>query len=314
MYDLLIVGEINPDMILRGADVMPTFGQVEKTVETAELTIGASAVITACGAARLGLKVAFVGVVGDDLYGRYMLTAMQGRGIDVAHCLIVPDLQTGFTLILVQPDGDRAMLTFPGAIAALRPSQINRALLTQTRHLHVGSYFLLDGLRDGLPDLFAAARAQGVTTSLDTNWDPQERWQVQQVLPYCDVLLPNAAEAQRLAAGATLEAALAKLARTVPTLAVKLGADGGLVQQGGEVVRLRPYPVQVIDTVGAGDSFNAGFLYGYIHRWLPVQSLQLALVCGSLSTRAPGGTAAQPTLAEIADLGLGLPLSSRLTP
>ena len=298
MFDLLVIGEINPDIILRGADVTPVFGQVEKMVESADLTIGASSVITACGAARLGLKVAFVGLVGDDLYGRYMLNAMQERGIDTSHCLIDPALQTGFTVILTKPNGDRAMLTFSGTIAALQPQQINDDLLTQARHLHVGSYFLLDGLRAGLPDIFAAAHARGATTSLDTNWDPQEKWQVGAILPQCDLLLPNAAEAQKLVNCTSLDEALPKLAECVPTLAVKLGAAGGLVQQSGEVIRLRPYPVQVIDTVGAGDSFNAGFLYGYINQWSLTQMLQLGLICGSLSTCAAGGTDAQPTLAE----------------
>ena len=298
MFDLLVIGEINPDIILRGADVTPVFGQVEKLVETADLTVGASSVITACGAARLGLKVAFVGVVGDDVYGRFMLNAMQEHGIDTTHCHLDPALQTGFTVILARPDGDRAMLTFSGSIGALRPSHINPSLLSQTRHLHVGSYFLLDALRPGLPALFAAAKEHNVTTSLDTNWDPQESWQVQEILPLCDLLLPNEAEAKHLTQSNDLAEALARLAEFVPTVAVKLGAQGGLVQQGERQVRLRPLPVQVVDTVGAGDSFNAGFLYGTIQQWPLEKCLQLALACGSLSTRAAGGTAAQPTLAE----------------
>ncbi len=298
MFDLLIIGEINPDIILRGADVTPVFGQVEKMVENADLTIGSSSVITACGAARLGLKVAFVGVVGDDVYGRFMLEAMQERGIDTSYCIIDPTLQTGFTIILAKPDGDRAMLTYSGTIAALKPEQINRDLLTQTRHLHVGSYFMLDELRDGLPELFAAALEQGVTTSLDMNWDPREQWQAETILPFCNVLLPNAAEAQRLTDCDNLEDALIKLAERVPTLAIKLGAAGGLAQQGDEVIQLRPIPVDIVDTVGAGDSFNAGFLYGFIKQWTLIKSLQLALACGSLSTLAAGGTTAQPTLDE----------------
>jgi len=298
MFDLLIIGEINPDIILRGADVTPVFGQVEKMVENADLTIGSSSVITACGAARLGLKVAFVGVVGDDVYGRFMLEAMQERGVDTSHCIIDPTLQTGFTIILAKPDGDRAMLTYSGTISALQPEQINRDLLTQTRHLHVGSYFMLDGLRDGLPDLFTAALEQGVTTSLDTNWDPREQWQAETILPFCNVLLPNAAEAQRLTGCDNLEDALIKLAESVPTLAIKLGAAGGLAQQDDEAIQLRPIPVDIVDTVGAGDSFNAGFLYGFIKQWPLNKSLQLALACGSLSTLAAGGTTAQPTLDE----------------
>lgn len=301
-FDLLVVGEINPDIILRGANVVPTFGQVEKLVEQAALTIGSSSVITACGAARLGLKVAFVGVVGDDVYGRYLLNAMQERGIDTTHCIVDKHLQTGFTIILAKPDGDRAMLTYQGTIAALRSQQVNQGLLTQIKHIHVGSYFLLDGLRDGLPSLFETAREHGATTSLDTNWDPKEHWEISSILPYCDVLLPNQAEAVELSGSQDLDSAVTKLAGTVPTLAVKLGGKGGLVQQGDEMVRLRPYPVQVIDTVGAGDSFNAGFLYGFIQQWSLKQSLQLALACGSLSTQAAGGTTAQPTLEEALSL------------
>lgn len=297
-YDLLVIGEINPDIILRGADVTPAFGQVEKLVEQAELTIGSSSVITACGAARLGLKVAFVGVVGDDVYGRFMLNAMQERGIDTTHCIIDKQLQTGFTIILAKPDGDRAMLTFLGTIATLHPQQIKQNLFTQTKHIHVGSYFLLDGLRDGLPFLFKTAHDHGATTSLDTNWDPKEHWKTGSILPHCDVLLPNQAEAIKLTGCQDLDSAVTRLVGMVPTLAVKLGAAGGLVQQADEVVRLRPYPVEIIDTVGAGDSFNAGFIYGFIKKWSLKQSLQLALACGSLSTRAAGGTAAQPTLEE----------------
>ncbi len=301
-FDLLVVGEINPDIILHGANVVPTFGQVEKLVDQAALTIGSSSVITACGAARLGLKVAFVGVVGDDVYGRYLLNAMQERGIDTTHCIVDKHLQTGFTIILAKPDGDRAMLTYQGTIAALRSQQVSQGLLTQIKHIHVGSYFLLDGLRDGLPSLFETAREHGATTSLDTNWDPKEHWEISSILPYCDVLLPNQAEAVELSGSQDLDSAVTKLAGTVPTLAVKLGGKGGLVQQGDEMVRLRPYPVQVIDTVGAGDSFNAGFLYGFIQQWSLKQSLQLALACGSLSTQAAGGTTAQPTLEEALSL------------
>lgn len=297
-YDLLVIGEINPDIILSGTDVTPVFGQVEKMVDGADLTIGSSSVITACGAARLGLKVAFVGVVGDDIYGRFMLNAMQERGIDTNHCIVDPALQTGFTVILAKPDGDRAMLTYAGTIAALHPEQIDRSLLEHTRHLHVGSYFLLDGLRDGLPAIFAAAHAHNVTTSLDTNWDPQEQWQVGTILPHCDLILPNEAEANRLAGYESFDESLASLAKIVPTVAVKLGAAGGFVQRGEDMVQLRPFPIDVVDTVGAGDSFNAGFLYGFINKWTLRKSLRLALACGSLSTRAAGGTSAQPTLAE----------------
>ena len=189
MFDLLVIGEINPDLILRGGDVTPAFGQVEKLVDEATFTIGSSSVIMACGAARLGLSVAFIGLVGDDEFGRFMLSAMENRGLDISACVVDKNVPTGMSLILALP-GDRAILTYPGSMPILELTQIDKHMLSKARHLHVGSYFLLDQLRPDLPALFGEAKKMGLSTSLDTNWDPQEKWDVSSMLPYCDVFFP----------------------------------------------------------------------------------------------------------------------------
>jgi sugar/nucleoside kinase (ribokinase family) len=298
-FDLLVVGEINPDLILRGPDLVPAFGQAEKLVQAATLTIGSSSAIMACGAARLGLRTAFVGVVGDDVFGRFMLDALAARGIDVSACIVDERLATGFSMILSQPH-DRAILTYLGAIAALRAGQVERSILRRARHLHVGSYFLLNGLRPDLASLYTQAHELGLTTSLDTNWDPTGSWDggLDALLAECDVLMPNEAEARFIARRDDLEQAVGVLAARVPTLAVKLGAHGALARQGEKRARALSLPVQVVDTTGAGDSFDAGFLYGYLHDWSLLESLRLACACGALSTRMPGGTEGQPALAE----------------
>jgi sugar/nucleoside kinase (ribokinase family) len=297
-YDLLVAGEINPDLILSG-DVEPAFGQVEKVVDSAVLTVGSSSVIFACGAARLGLRVAFIGKCGDDLFGRFMLEEMRKRAVDTSPVIVDPLLSTGLTVILNKGD-DRAMLTFPGAIGALRADEIPDDLLRRARHLHVASYFLQDALRPGLPDLFRRARALGLTTSLDTNYDPTERWEgLDQLLPLTDVFLPNATEACALTGVPDVEEAAARLARIVRVVAVKLGAEGALGVQGEQMARVSSLPVAVVDTVGAGDNFDAGFLYGYLHGWPLERALRLGTVCGALSTRAAGGVAGQPTLDEV---------------
>jgi sugar/nucleoside kinase (ribokinase family) len=298
-FDLLVLGEINPDLILSGDDVTPAFAQVEKLVETVTLTIGASSVITACATARLGLRTTFVGVVGDDVFGHFMLQAMNERGVDTSSCIVDPNVATGLSVILSKPH-DRAILTHLGATAALRAGQVDEALFQRVRHVHVGSLFLLDGLRPDLPELFAKARARGLTTSLDTNWDPSGGWNgnVAQVLPECDIFMPNEAEARLISGCDSLDAALERLADDVPTLAVKLGPDGGLARQGDVIVRAPALSVEVIDTTGAGDTFDAGFLYGCLKGWPLERSLQLACACGSLSTRSAGGVRGQPTLSE----------------
>ena len=297
MFDLLVIGEINPDLILGGQDVVPEFGQAEKLVEDARLTMGSSAAITACGAARLGLRVAFAGVVGDDEFGRFMLQAMQERGIDTHACIVDPVVPTGISVILSHPQ-DRAILTFAGTMPLLRREQIDDALLRQARHLHLSSYFLLDVLRPDAPDLFAHAHRLGLTTSLDTNWDPRGEWDVSGMLPHVDILLPNETEALAFTQKEYLGAAVDALAGQVPILAVKRGPRGGLARAGTREATADILPVEVVDTTGAGDSFNAGFLFGHLRDLGLEQSLALACACGSLSTRAAGGTSAQPTLDE----------------
>jgi sugar/nucleoside kinase (ribokinase family) len=296
-FDVLVAGEINPDLILSG-NITPEFGQVEKLVENAHLEIGSSSAIFACGAARLGLKVAFIGVCGDDLFGQFMLDAMQARSVDVSNIIRVSGGQTGLSVIL-NSSSDRAILTHPGLIATLRASDIPDNLLRQTRHLHVASYFLQTALQPGLPDLFQRAHSLSVTTSLDTNWDPSGEWTgVLDLLQWVDVFLPNAAEACAITGLADIESAADELAKHAGIAAIKQGAQGALGVQGKHLTTVSSIPVNVVDTVGAGDSFDAGFIYGFIKGWDLEKSLRLAAACGALSTQASGGTTAQPTLKE----------------
>lgn len=297
-FDLLVVGEINPDLILRG-DVTPAFGQVEQIVDDATLTIGSSSVIFACGAARLGLRVAFAGLVGADAFGQFMREQMAARGVDTSAVVTDPALPTGFSVILSR-GVDRAILTYPGSIAALRFGQLDLALLDQARHLHLGAFFMLDALRPDVPRLFAEARARGLSVSLDTNYDPSERWAggLREALASVDLFLPNEAELCAIGGSRDPDAALERLAERVPLVGVKLGARGGAARQVGATVRAPALAVDLVDTTGAGDSFDAGFVYGFLQGWNAQDTLRLACACGSLSTRAAGGTAAQPTLEE----------------
>ncbi len=297
MFDILVVGELNADLILRG-DVTPAFGQVEKLIGDATLTLGSSSAIFACGAARLGLRVTFVGKVGDDEFGRFVLHELAARGVDTSGVVIDPSIKTGLSVILSRPE-DRAILTFSGSIAALRFDEIDMALLRQARHLHLGSYFLLDALRADVPRLFETARAHGLSTSLDTNYDPAEAWDggLANVLRHTDMFLPNETELCAIAGTRDRDAALENLTR-VPCVAVKLGAEGAVARRGSETAHAAGPSVQVVDTTGAGDTFDAGFIYGFMNGWELERVLQFACVCGALSTRAAGGTTAQPTLDE----------------
>ena len=296
-FDVVVVGELNADLILRG-DVTPAFGQVEKTIDDATLTIGSSSAIFACGAARLGLRAAFIGKAGDDEFGRFMLRELQQRGIDTGGVVIDPRLPTGLSVILSRP-ADRAILTHLGSIAALRCDEIDLALLSRARHLHLGSFYLLDALRPDVPRLFEQAQARGLTISIDTNYDPTERWAdgLREALQRVDVFLPNEAELLAITHEDSIEAGLDRLTE-IPTVAVKLGARGAVARRGSQIVYANAIPVKVVDTTGAGDSFDAGFIYAYLAGQDLSQALRFACACGSLSTRAAGGATAQATVAE----------------
>ncbi len=298
MHDLLVVGEINVDLILQDETIAPVFGQ-EIVVKDALLTPGSSSVIMACGAARLGLDTAFFGLTGADEFGAFMRREMAKLGVDVSRVVADPALRTGLTVSLSTAK-DRAMITFMGSIDALTADRVPDDLLGSARHLHCGSFFLQERLRPGLPDLFRRARARGLTVSLDLGWDPEGRWgsELERVIDLVDVLVPNETEALHLTGADTVEEALERLAARVPTVAVKLGPQGAAAASGAERARAEAIPATVVDTTGAGDSFNAGFIYGYLKGWPLERALRLGCACGSLSTEAAGGTTAQPTLAR----------------
>ena len=297
-FDLLVVGDLNADLILSG-DVEPAFGQIEKLINDATLTLGSSAGIFACGAARLGLRVALVGKVGDDEFGRFIVREMNVRGVNTEGVVVDPRVKTGLTVILSRGN-DRAMLTYSGSIGALRFAEIDRTLIARARHLHVGCYFLLDALRPDIPTLFEMAHASGLSVSLDTNYDPAEKWDggLAGVLRRTDVFLPNETELCAIAGIADTEAALEWLASGGAMVAVKCGARGAMARCRNERASAQALVVDVVDTTGAGDTFDAGFIYGYLAGWELARALRLGCVCGSLSVRAAGGTTAQPTLAE----------------
>lgn len=314
-YDLVVVGEVNPDVVVADPDPHPVFGQAERIVGAINLTVGSSSVITACGAARLGLRVAMVGVVGDDAFGRFMLDSMRARELDVSAVRRLDGRPTGASVIL--SDGqDRAILTARGTIGTVTAADVPTTMLADARHLHIGSWFLQDGLRPDAGALLARARAAGVTTSLDPNWDPSGRWDggLMDVLSRLDLVFPNDAEVRRIVGLEDVDAAAVELARrgrttrpddagqtTGPWVVVKCGVDGALLASAeGIVARVAGYPVDSIDTTGAGDSFDAGFLSAWLTGSSPEDALRVGAVAGALSTRAMGGVDGQPTREDVA--------------
>ena len=299
--DVVVLGDVNPDLVLSGAAAGAATGQREVPVEEATLTVGGSGAIFACGAARLGLGATLIGAIAPDPFGRFMEAELVARGVDTSGLVWRDGSSTGISVI-VSSSTDRGIYTAPGAIAFLGIDDVDTARLTAARHVHVAAYFLQRGLQPGLPSLLATARRQGAVTSLDPNWDPAERWDggLSGLLGQVDVFLPNEAEATRIAGVDDVEVAARRLADRAGLVVVKLGGRGAFaVRRDTPAVRVGPVAgINIVDTTGAGDAFDAGFVHATLRGWELERALAFANACGALSCRAAGGVDAQPTLDE----------------
>jgi len=287
--DVAIVGEINLDLILYG---LPEDMATERELLASgfAITLGSSSAILAHNLAALGSRVGFVTKIGVDAFGTLAMERLRERGVDLTG--VAHGAKSGVTVIL--PHGDRRhILTYPGTISELRFEDLDLDYLASARHFHMSSLFLQRELLPHVPELFRRMKSAGLTTSLDTNDDPDDRWEnIPEILPYVDILLPNEREAMKISGADDLETAISRLAQMVRTVVVKLGASGAVAIRDGYRLNAPAVPVTAVDPIGAGDSFDAGFL----HQFLRDADLEKCLVygnpCGAFSTTDCGGTEA----------------------
>ena len=291
--DLLVVGDINADVLVSDPALAVEFGQVERVVPHAGLTVGGSAAITAIGAARLGVRTGIVGVVGGDALGDLLLAQLRAGGVDVDLVRIDPARATGLSVILDR-GGDRAILTGLGTISDVSPSDLQAVPHGLARHVHVSSYFLMnDEYRATLPGWLAEVREHGASTSVDTNWDPDLRWDIEDLLRSCDWYFPNEAELEASTGTSVLNRSLEVIAELGAQVAVKRGSNGALARTDDRMYRVRRTPpVDFVDAVGAGDTFDAGFLAGMLSGVDVGRCLAMGVTAGTLSTAGSGGTSA----------------------
>lgn len=292
-FAIAIAGEINLDLILYGLPAnMPMERELLATAFTP--TLGSSSAILAHNMAIMGVPVAFTTRVGEDDFGEVALARLRESGADLTHVLY-SEQGTGTGVTVLLPHGrERHILTYPGTMSELSCDDLDVDYLASARHFHLSSLFLQTGLQAGLHDLLSDLKARGLTISLDTNDDPAGEWGgvLDEILPLVDILLPNEGELMRMTKTASLEAALKKMSAHVPLIAVKCGARGALIHEGGRTTSMPPLLVDAVDTIGAGDSFNAGFLAAYLEGQSPAVCAQAGNVTGALSTLRAGGTEA----------------------
>jgi sugar/nucleoside kinase (ribokinase family) len=292
-FDVTLAGELNLDLILYGlpAELPP---ERELLAERMMLTLGSSTAIVAHNLAALGCKVGFISRLGNDALGQIALERLSASGVDVSKVTRSQGKkQTGLTVIL-QRAKERNILTYPGTIFDLTLEDLDFDYLTDSGHFHLSSYYLQRGLRPHVGELFRRLKAEGLTISLDTNDDPDDQWEggLEHALRYVDVFLPNAREAKLITKSDDLDKAVARLAELVPLVVIKRGEQGAMAQRGPERFQSSPVKVDLVDPVGAGDSFDAGFLSQYVRGADLPACLAAGNLAGAFSTTLPGGTEA----------------------
>ena len=294
--DVLCVADMCVDLLLHG-NVRPRFQQVEQIIGGYDIELGGSANIFASQFVKLGGTAGVVGWVGQDAFGEFVRQTLRYLGVDDSRVHGHPRLKTGLGVALTEPD-DRAILTYPGTIDGVEPADLDSGLLAACRHWHIASYFLLNKLRNHWPGWLRACKEAGLSTSLDPNWDPEDRWDgITDLLPMVDVFLPNEAEASAIAKETSVLRAGEKLSSYGPLVVIKRGREGAMAFRDGERWAAAPdvsrCPSTPVDAVGAGDNFDAGFLRAWLERCQIPRCLSLACRCGVASLAAAGGIQGQ---------------------
>jgi len=291
--DVSVVGELNLDLILYGLPE-PLATEHEVLANRLTLTLGSSSAIFAHNLAVMGSRVGFISRIGDDPLGRISLERLAQGGVDVSKVRTVNGpTTTGLTVILPRSQG-RLILTYPGTMFEMCFEDLDLTYLASAKHFHLSSFFLHRALRPRFADLFRQMKSAGLTTSLDTNDDPEDLWadDLLEVLQYVDVFLPNEREVIKITRTNNLGEGLAKLANIVPLVVMKQGPQGAVARKGASEVTSPPFSVEPVDSVGAGDSFDAGFIHQFVRGADLATCLRQGNLAGACSTTKPGGTEA----------------------
>ena len=297
-FDIAAIGELNVDIILDGIESEPEIGK-EKFAQRMTVTLGSSTAIFAANAAALGSRVCFVGMIGRDPFGELVRTSLEAKGVDTS-ALIEGDTPTGATICMSYGE-DRANLTYQGAMDVMGFDDIDKSVFDRTRHIHLSSLFMQSALMRDIHKVLDMAASKGVTVSLDTQWDPAEKWALdyKTVLPKVTVFMPNETELKALTGKSDLDSAIAEVLPYLgQAMLVKCGSRGSLlVRRDGSRVELPAFlNTSVVDAIGAGDSCNAGFVSAFV-KGLPLEECQkTGNLTGAVNTTAAGGTGAFTSL------------------
>ena len=302
-FDIIALGELNVDLLLNRIDGFPVLGK-EIIAGDMLLTLGSSTAIFAANAASLGSRVAFLGMIGKDNFGTLVKDSLIRRGVDTSYLVEIDTEATGITVVL-NYGNDRANVTYPGAMNLLGAKDVDPEVIEMAGHVHISSIFLQERLQKDLYEIVKLIKNRGVTVSIDPQWDPAEKWDLdyRKILPLVDVFLPNEQELKCLTGKESIDDALSEIEPYINAAVIKMGTQGSLlITKQGHRRQIKAFlNTQVVDAIGAGVSFNAGFLSAYVKGKDLEYCQYLGNLAGAVNTTAAGGTGAFVSKEKIID-------------
>ena len=304
-FDIIALGELNVDLILNQIEGEPEIGK-EKFAKQMTLTLGSSTAIFAANAAALGAKVAFCGMIGNDSFGDLVETSLQKKGVDTCYLIRQDKYATGAT-ICMSYDEDRANLTYQGAMDYMSLDDIDPEVFKTTKHIHISSIYMQSGVKRDLKKILELCQANGVTTSLDSQWDPVEKWDLdwKTILPMVTVFMPNETELKFLTRCNTLEEAVETIRPYTNAAVIECGSKGSILIRKGQPDRKQAALLNknVVDCIGAGDSFNSGFITRLAAGDPLDRCQEYGNMTGAVNTTAAGGTTAFTCREDVEKIG-----------
>ncbi len=287
---VVAIGDANVDLIAP-VESFPSKGG-EVSTDKLHKCAGGSAANLCVALARIGLNSRFIGRVGDDPFGHFLIDNFRKEKVDISQLQIDGKVGTGLQFIAITRDGERTMYGFRGANIYLAADEINMNPVKSSRIFHISGYALLrDPQRKTTIKILKVARGAGALVSLDVGVLPATRAtnRVCSILRCVDILFLGEREASALVGTSKPEKAARDLLKFGPKIvALKLGRKGCFILTEMEKVRFPAFPIKVVDTTGAGDAFDAGFLTGVIEKWGLKRTARFANALGSISTTKIG--------------------------
>lgn len=299
MAKALFIGDINVDVMMGGMESLPVVDR-EVICKSYDVVMGASTVICACAYASLGGDASMAGLAGEDEYGNFMVQGLNRLGVNTELVSRTERVRTGVTVNLIYAS-TRTQVTYPGTIAEFNGSSVDESILAGFNHVHIGGVYIQTKLLPEVTRLLKTARAAGVSTSLDPQWDSTEAWAgMSEWLPLLTYLFVNEGEALSITRARTAAEACKILAARTEQPVVKAGEAGALVLIDGAPTSIPARKVEVQDTTGAGDSFDAGFLFARLEKDMGfAEACEFGNLVAARSCTFVGGTAARSTYEDI---------------